>query len=73
MRGSIAARAQHTQVCRARLRPTVPFVRVPNSHPRPLINVELPRKRFGQLRLKQGETVYVSARRVRLFLPGYAV
>jgi sulfate transport system ATP-binding protein len=37
------------------------------------INVELSAERFAELGLKAGETVYVSPRRVRVFVPEYSI
>jgi sulfate transport system ATP-binding protein len=36
------------------------------------LNVELSKDRYNELELKPGDTVYVSPRRVRVFVPDYA-
>lgn len=38
-----------------------------------LINAELPPERFAELELKSGDTVKVSPRRVRVFMPDYSI
>jgi len=38
-----------------------------------LINVELTSERFAELELKSGETVHVSPRKVRVFVPRYSI
>jgi sulfate transport system ATP-binding protein len=37
------------------------------------LNVELSNERFGELKLSTGDRVYVSPRRVRVFVPEYAI
>jgi sulfate/thiosulfate transport system ATP-binding protein len=38
-----------------------------------LINAEITAERFAELRLKSGDTVHVSPRRVRVFVPDYSI
>ena len=37
------------------------------------LNVELSPERYGELGLKAGDTVYVSPRKVRVFMPEYVI
>ena len=37
------------------------------------LNVELSPERFAELALKTGDTVYVSPRKVRVFVPEYVI
>ena len=37
------------------------------------LNVELSPERYDELRLKAGDTVYVSPRKVRVFVPEYVI
>ncbi len=37
------------------------------------LNVEVSPERYGELALKEGDTVYVSPRKVRVFVPEYMI
>ena len=57
-----------------RINPAGPFAKIALTGPDGgEIQVELPQDRFHELRLTTGETVYVSAKKVRVFSPDYVI
>jgi sulfate transport system ATP-binding protein len=65
---SLAARVVHVNPTGARTK-----VELRTLHSDQLINAELSAEQFAELGIKSGDTVHVSPRRVRVFVPEYSI
>jgi sulfate transport system ATP-binding protein len=65
---SLAARVIHVNPTGARTK-----VELRTLHSDQLINAELSAEQFAELGIKSGDTVHVSPRRVRVFVPEYSI
>ncbi len=62
------------QACVARINPAGSSAKIAlTCHDGSEVNVDLPYERFRELNLQAGETVFVTARRARVFVPEYQI